>query len=109
MKLYGLKSNPKKRRYIITYEGNYHGKTLGSQMLSGQPADKEWIGYHDPNIVHLPFPYPWVVEKFKGTGKELFRTPAPKLSKLCATRAHRVSAELSVNSDRFLSFTNAVA
>jgi 4-aminobutyrate aminotransferase-like enzyme len=28
-------------------------------MLGGNPKQKEWIGYLDPNIFHLPFPYPW--------------------------------------------------
>jgi 4-aminobutyrate aminotransferase-like enzyme len=28
-------------------------------MMSYNPAQKEWIGYLDPNIYHLPFPYPW--------------------------------------------------
>jgi 4-aminobutyrate aminotransferase-like enzyme len=28
-------------------------------MLSHNPVQKEWIGYQDPNIHHLPFPYPW--------------------------------------------------
>jgi 4-aminobutyrate aminotransferase-like enzyme len=28
-------------------------------MLGWNPKQKEWIGYLDPNIFHLPFPYPW--------------------------------------------------
>jgi 4-aminobutyrate aminotransferase-like enzyme len=49
----------KKRPGIIAFEGNWHGRTLGAQMMSHNPAEKEWIGYLDPNIYHLPFPYPW--------------------------------------------------
>lgn len=51
--------NGKKRPGIIGFEGNWHGRTLGSQMMSFNPAQKEWIGYNDPNIFHLSFPYPW--------------------------------------------------
>jgi 4-aminobutyrate aminotransferase-like enzyme len=28
-------------------------------MMGWNPAQKAWIGYHDPNILHIPFPYPW--------------------------------------------------
>lgn len=58
MRLYGWKKG-KKRPGIIALEGNWHGRTLGAQMLGYNPSQKEWIGYLDPNIHHLPFPYPW--------------------------------------------------
>ena len=60
------------KNIIVGGDGNYHGKTLGAQMIGGQHKDKEWIGYLDPNIAHMPFPYPWVLEEFAGTGEELF-------------------------------------
>jgi 4-aminobutyrate aminotransferase / (S)-3-amino-2-methylpropionate transaminase / 5-aminovalerate transaminase len=60
------------KNIIIGGDGNYHGKTMGAQMVGGQHADKEWIGYLDPNMAHIPFPYPWVLEEFGGTGEELF-------------------------------------
>jgi 4-aminobutyrate aminotransferase-like enzyme len=49
----------KHRPGIICFEGNWHGRTMGAQMMSYSPKQKEWIGYLDPNIHHLPFPYPW--------------------------------------------------
>jgi 4-aminobutyrate aminotransferase-like enzyme len=49
----------KRRPGVVAFEGNWHGRTMGAQMLSYNPAQKEWIGYQDPNIHHLPFPYPW--------------------------------------------------
>jgi len=49
----------KRRPGIIGFEGNWHGRTMGAQMMSYNPAQKEWIGFQDPNIFHLPFPYPW--------------------------------------------------
>lgn len=34
-------------------------------MMSHNPAQKAWVGYHDPYIVHLPFPYPWRTEAMR--------------------------------------------
>jgi 4-aminobutyrate aminotransferase-like enzyme len=59
--MYGKKKR-KRKLGIICFEGNWHGRTMGAQMMSGNIKQKEWIGYHDPNIFHLPFPYPWVLK-----------------------------------------------
>ena len=44
-------------------------------MMSGNLDQKKWIGYHDKDIHHLPFPYPWNMgiddsEKFLHKGLE---------------------------------------
>ena len=70
-KIYGLNFK-KEKKYIISWEGNYHGKTLNAQMLSGQFKDHSWIKNFDKNIIHLPFPYPWILDKNPKSGKELF-------------------------------------
>lgn len=49
----------KRRLGIITIENNWHGRTLGAQMLSSNAQQKEWIGQLDQDIHHIPFPYPW--------------------------------------------------
>ncbi len=53
----------KNRLGIISFHGAMHGKTLGALMLGGKTKEKYWIGFHDPNIHHIPFPYgltcPW--------------------------------------------------
>jgi len=54
------KKRGKKGPVIIAFENNWHGRTMGAQMLCSNEKQKEWIGYLDPNIHHLPFPYPWV-------------------------------------------------
>ena len=59
MRLNGQKEE-KRRGGIICFEGAFHGRTMGAQMMTGNPRAREWIGYQDPNIFHLPFPYPWV-------------------------------------------------
>ena len=33
----------KGKNIIVGGEGNYHGKTLGAQMVGGQHNDKNWI------------------------------------------------------------------
>jgi len=65
VRLYGAKVN-KEKKIIITLDGNWHGRTMGSQMLSSNKKAKEWIGYSDPSIRHLEFPYPWKVKEFNG-------------------------------------------
>jgi len=70
-KIYGLNFK-KEKKYIISWEGNYHGKTLNAQMLSGQFNDHSWIKNFDKNIIHLPFPYPWILDKKHKNEKKLF-------------------------------------
>ena len=59
MRMYGQKKK-KKKLGIISFEGNWHGRTIGAQMMSGNEEQKKWIGFKDEDIHHLPFPYPWV-------------------------------------------------
>lgn len=77
-RLYGLKDG-RKRRTIIGFDGNFHGKTLGAQMAGGYHEQKYWIGYHDPAMKHLPFPYPWTLEAEGITGQEMFERDIAKL------------------------------
>lgn len=74
MRLYGQKEN-KRRGGVVSFTGSYHGRTMGAQLLTGNKQAKEWIGYEDPNIHHLDFPYPWEVEN----PKEFFKTSINKL------------------------------
>jgi 4-aminobutyrate aminotransferase / (S)-3-amino-2-methylpropionate transaminase / 5-aminovalerate transaminase len=68
MRMYGQKSG-KKRPGILCFENNWHGRTMGAQMLCSNTAQKEWAGFVDPNIHHLPFPYPWIKEANKDPRK----------------------------------------
>jgi 4-aminobutyrate aminotransferase / (S)-3-amino-2-methylpropionate transaminase / 5-aminovalerate transaminase len=58
MRLNGQKSG-KRKGGVICFNGAFHGRTMGAQMMTGSVPAREWIGYQDPNIHHLPFPYPW--------------------------------------------------
>ena len=74
MRLNGEKQK-KNKGGIICFNGNWHGRTLGAQMMSGNKEQKEWIGYQDPNIYHIEFPYPWSTDN----PREFFKTEINKL------------------------------
>ena len=60
MRLNGMRKR-KRKLGIVCVEGNWHGRTMGAQMMGGNAKQREWIGYLDPNIYHIPFPYPWAL------------------------------------------------
>ncbi len=53
---------------IISFRGCMHGRTMAVEMLKGDDKSSEWIGYKDPNIFHMPFPYPWLADGRKDAG-----------------------------------------
>jgi 4-aminobutyrate aminotransferase-like enzyme len=65
MRMHGQKAG-KRRRGIICIENNWHGRTLGAQMMSSNLGQRAWIGYQDADIHHIPFPYPWVLDGQSG-------------------------------------------
>lgn len=65
MRMHGQRAG-KRRRGIICIENNWHGRTLGAQMMSSNLGQREWIGYQDTDIHHIPFPYPWQLEGQSG-------------------------------------------
>ncbi len=70
MRMYGQTIKPSKIK-IISFLGNMHGRTMGAEMLRGDPKSSAWVGYKDPNIHHLIFPYPWNPREFKKDIEEL--------------------------------------
>lgn len=65
MRMSGQKKN-KRRLGILACENNWHGRTLAAQMMSGNEQQKKWVGYHDENIHHIRFPYPWSLNNYSG-------------------------------------------
>ena len=65
----------KRRGGIVCFNGAYHGRTMGAQMMTGDKEEKKWVGFEDPNIHHIDFPYPWLVEN----SKEFFDNSIKKL------------------------------
>jgi 4-aminobutyrate aminotransferase / (S)-3-amino-2-methylpropionate transaminase / 5-aminovalerate transaminase len=74
MRLNGQKKG-KRNGGVICFDGAYHGRTMGAQMMTGNEQAKEWVGYQDPNIHHLNFPYPWDVDN----PKEFFNSTIKKM------------------------------
>jgi 4-aminobutyrate aminotransferase / (S)-3-amino-2-methylpropionate transaminase / 5-aminovalerate transaminase len=74
MRLNGQKDG-KRNGGVVCFNGAYHGRTMGAQMMTGNDQAKEWIGYKDNNIHHLDFPYPWEVKN----PKEFFHSSIRKL------------------------------
>jgi 4-aminobutyrate aminotransferase/(S)-3-amino-2-methylpropionate transaminase len=46
-----------KRKYIICFNGSYHGRVLGSALMGGSKTDTMWSGLNDDDIVFIDFPY----------------------------------------------------
>ena len=61
MRLSGQKKG-KRRSGIVAIENNWHGRTMGAQLMSSSLEQKQWIGHSDPDILHIPFPYPWALQ-----------------------------------------------
>ena len=53
---YGHQQAGPEKDVIVTFSGDFHGRTLGAQMAGGIPALKDWIVNHDPCMVNAPIP-----------------------------------------------------
>ena len=76
MRLNGQKQE-KRKGGVICFNGAFHGRTMGAQIMTGNDSEKEWVGYQDPNIHHLNFPYPWDLKN----PEDFFNTEIEKLLK----------------------------
>ena len=54
VRLNGLQKTPQKT-LRISFDGSFHGRTMGSQQLCSSEAHKQWIN-PDPDIHQMPFP-----------------------------------------------------
>ena len=46
----------KGKKTIVSFEGSFHGRTLGAQMAGGIPGQKEWADFAGLSVIHVPFP-----------------------------------------------------
>ena len=53
---YGQKVGGPQKIGLVTFEGAFHGRTLGAQMAGGIPEAKQWIGAMPPGFYNVPFP-----------------------------------------------------
>jgi len=69
MRTYGRKVGGDGKSIIVSFEGAFHGRTLGAQQMGGIAGGKAWIKNLDPEIVQVPFPDGFICED---TSFELF-------------------------------------
>lgn len=90
IKLYGAKTG---KKYIITFNGSYHGRGLSNDLISGSKKKAAWSGIEDDAVVFLDFPYDqnttfnpkvlppkneiagFVLETFQGWGAWMYPKP----------------------------------
>ena len=53
---FGQRVGGRKKIGIVSFEHDFHGRTLGAQQAGGIPALKEWIVNLDPDFHQVPFP-----------------------------------------------------
>lgn len=53
---YAHKNGGAEKNTIVSFHGDFHGRTMGSQMAGGIAEQKAWIMYHDPTMVSVPVP-----------------------------------------------------
>lgn len=58
MRMHGQRTKSSKIG-VISFKGSMHGRTMAMEMLKGDLSSQSWIGYKDPHMYHLPFPFPW--------------------------------------------------
>jgi 4-aminobutyrate aminotransferase-like enzyme len=55
-KTWGIRHGGPGKRYIVTFDESFHGRTMGAQLAGGIPALKDWIGDLDPTFIQVPHP-----------------------------------------------------
>ncbi len=53
---YGVRTHGQRKHVIVSFEGAFHGRTLGAQMIGGSAPQKEWIVRLPEGFVQVPFP-----------------------------------------------------
>jgi 4-aminobutyrate aminotransferase/(S)-3-amino-2-methylpropionate transaminase len=55
-KTYALQKHGPNKKYLVSFQHAFHGRTLGSQLAGGMPALKTWIVDEGSTFVQVPFP-----------------------------------------------------
>jgi 4-aminobutyrate aminotransferase/(S)-3-amino-2-methylpropionate transaminase len=53
IKLWAKKNN---KKYIVTFNGSYHGRVLGSALICGTKTATDWSSVADEDVVFIDFP-----------------------------------------------------
>ena len=55
-KTYALKKYGPKKKYFVSFENAFHGRTMGAQLAGGMEKQKTWMVDRDRTFVQVPFP-----------------------------------------------------
>ncbi|MGA2632500.1 MAG: aspartate aminotransferase family protein [Terriglobia bacterium] len=55
-KTYALKKHGARKKYFVTFDCAFHGRTMGAQLAGGMEKQKEWMVDRDRTFVQVPFP-----------------------------------------------------
>lgn len=72
---YALSNHGERKKYIVSFENAFHGRTLGSQLAGGMEHLKSWIVGEGATFIQAPFPDGY---KNEDTSFELFLSTLKK-------------------------------
>ncbi|OGV49420.1 MAG: 4-aminobutyrate aminotransferase [Lentisphaerae bacterium GWF2_44_16] len=55
-KTYAVTKHGKHKKYFVSFQNAFHGRTMGSQMAGGMEKLKTWIVDGDKTFIQVPFP-----------------------------------------------------
>ena len=55
-KAYGLGKYGRHKKYFVSFDYAFHGRTMGAQLAGGIEKQKKWMVDRDPTFVQVPFP-----------------------------------------------------
>jgi 4-aminobutyrate aminotransferase/diaminobutyrate-pyruvate transaminase/4-aminobutyrate aminotransferase/(S)-3-amino-2-methylpropionate transaminase len=55
-KTYALEKHGPKKKFMVSFNSAFHGRTMGAQLAGGMAKLKIWIGETDSTFVQVPFP-----------------------------------------------------
>jgi 4-aminobutyrate aminotransferase-like enzyme len=55
-KAYGLGKYGRPKKYFVSFDDAFHGRTMGAQLAGGIKQQKKWMVDRDPTFVQVPFP-----------------------------------------------------
>lgn len=55
-KTYGLEKYGPQKKFFVTFQCAFHGRTMGAQLAGGMERQKRWMGHLDPSFIQVPFP-----------------------------------------------------
>jgi 4-aminobutyrate aminotransferase/(S)-3-amino-2-methylpropionate transaminase len=73
---YALQKHGPEKRYIVSFNNAFHGRTLGAQLAGGMEKQKQWIVGEGSTFVQVPFPDGY---KNEDTSFDLFLATLKKL------------------------------